>query len=415
MNRKKVVAGFISVILASWLVLGAAGCKSEPLPVPPPPQISEINPAVPTTETPSAIEKTAPPSTPSPVTTLPESPAVETSLRIESNSATIAFPDKITFSLKGSSPVAVKTISLEYGTDERSLTDKTTRTEVEFNEAKEVLVSWDWQMKKTGSIPPGATVWWRWVLTDIDGKTNTVPSESIVYTDTRFSWQVKKQADMDIYWHGQNEALVNELANEVQARLYRIQLNVTIPPERKPKVFVYTNTEELQGAVLFEQQWTGAMAFPEHNIVLTVVNDSNLEWAKRALPHEITHLTVGEAVFGPFGDIPGWLDEGLAQYSEGPMADDLKQVLDKAILDNKLISIQSLSSSFPTELSGAYLAYAESNSVVRYMIDTYGWEKMRLLISIFKEGSTYDKALQTVYSFDIDGLDTEWKASLKAN
>jgi hypothetical protein len=95
------------------------------------------------------------------------------------------------------------------------------------------------------------------------------------------------------------------------------------------------------------------------------------------------------------------------------MTEYYKQILNTALKDNTLITLKSLSSSFPTASSGAYLAYAESNSIVSYMINTYGWEKMRRLISIFKEGSTYDKALQTVYSFDINGLDTEWKASLK--
>jgi hypothetical protein len=348
-----------------------------------------------------------------PVPTPPSSPVADTGIAVASNSATVAFPDKITFSLKGSSPVTVKTVSLEYGTDQRSLTDQTTRTEVEFKEAKEVTVSWDWQMKKTGSIPPGVTVWWRWVLTDTNGKTATVPRQTLFYTDTRFTWQVKKLPDMDIYWHGQNESLVNTLATEVQARLTRIQLNVTIPPERKPKVFVYSSSEELRGAVLFEQEWTGALAYPGYNIVLTAVNTSNLEWAKGALPHEITHLMVGEAIYGPFGNIPTWLSEGLSEYAEGPMTESYIQILNAAIKDNTLITIKSLSSSFPTSSSGAYLAYAESNSIVSYLINTYGWEKLRRLISIFKEGSTYDNALQSVYSLDINGLDTEWRASLK--
>jgi hypothetical protein len=413
MKRNKLIVNLLSVLVAVWLILGIGGCKSAPLPVPPPPQVAEINPATPVTKTSQPSETIVKPAT-EPAPTPASSPTVETGIAVASNTATEAFPDKITFALKGNSPVTIRTISLEYGTDLRSLNDQTTRTSIEFKEAKEIAVSWDWQMKKTGSIPPGATVWWRWVLTDTGGKTITVPRQTLFYTDTRFTWQVKKLADMDIYWQGKNETLVNTLATEAQSRLTRIQLNVTIPPERKPKVFVYGDSSELRDAILFGQEWTGALAFPGYNIILTAVNTSNLEWAKGALPHEITHLMVGEAIFGPFGSIPRWLSEGLSEYAEGPMMAYYKQILDTAIKDNALITIMSLSSSFPTSSSGANLAYAESNSVVSYLIGTYGWEKMRRLLSVFKEGSTNDKALQTVYSFDVNGLDTEWRASLKA-
>ncbi len=47
-----------------------------------------------------------------------------------------------------------------------------------------------------------------------------------------------------------------------------------------------------------------------------------------------------------------------------------------------------------------------------YLIDTYGWEKMRQLLAVFQEGSTYDDALVRVYGVDMGELDEEWRASL---
>ena len=73
-----------------------------------------------------------------------------------------------------------------------------------------------------------------------------------------------------------------------------------------------------------------------------------------------------------------------------------------------MISVRSLSSSFPAAHAGASLSYAQSQSLVEYLIVTYGWDKMRELLSVFKEGSTPDKALQRVYGFDRDGLETRW-------
>ena len=143
------------------------------------------------------------------------------------------------------------------------------------------------------------------------------------------------------------------------------------------------------------------------------MNKDNLEWAKGALPHELTHLLVGEAVFGPFGNIPTWLNEGLAMYSGGQGPDYMQDALNVAVRTNNLISIRSLAGSFPADSSSANLAYAESRSLVVYMIGTYGWEKMRSLLAVFKDGATFDKGLQSVYQMDVDALDAKWRATLK--
>ena len=393
------------VCLISGMVL--SGCNTETLPVPPPPTLTR--PTTSMTLSPDATSTTDQPSL-----TASNSNTVPSEFVISSNKAEVVFPDTITFSLSGNAPGDIHSINLVYGTDKHSLVSETNTIKPDFKPGKVVSAKWTWLMKKTGSLPPGAKIWWTWELTDEEGNTTSTPKESLIYSDTRFTWESIKSATMDIYWHDQDKAMIQELTNEVESKVARIQLNFVIPGERKPRIFIYRSSEELRGAVLHEQEWTGAMAFPDYNIVLTALNPDILEWAKMALPHEITHLIIGEAIFGPFGDIPTWLNEGLAQYAEGEMEDYLKQALDDAIQNKSLISLLSLVSNFPTNTAQAYLAYAESNSVVRYLLETYGWEKMNQLISIFKDGSTYDNALEKVYAFDTGMLEAKWKAAIGA-
>ena len=282
--------------------------------------------------------------------------------------------------------------------------------EPEYAPGVKIRASWIWQMKKTGSLPPGARVWWQWRITDEAERSYVTPRQTMVFEDTRYQWQVEMAADLDIYWHSLGTSLVKDLTKGVESKLSRVKLEVKLSDERKPKVFVYPNYEELRSAVLFTQEWTGALAFWDYNIILIPVRPGNLEWAKRTLAHEITHLFVREATFGPFGDIPTWLNEGLAQYAEGEMEKYHREALDDAIKEDKLISVKSLGSSFPADPDKASLAYAQSDSLVSYLVDTYGWAKMRELLATFKEGSTYDKALQEVYGFDTNGLEELWRA-----
>lgn len=122
-----------------------------------------------------------------------------------------------------------------------------------------------------------------------------------------------------------------------------------------------------------------------------------------------------EATFGPFGDIPTWLNEGLAQYAEGEMEEYQSQILDEAIKEKTLLSVRSLGSSFPADPDQASLAYAQSLSLVSFLIDEYDWAKIRQLLAIFKEGSTYDNTLAEVYGFDTNGLEERWQAYIEAS
>ena len=121
------------------------------------------------------------------------------------------------------------------------------------------------------------------------------------------------------------------------------------------------------------------------------------------------HLLVQEVSFNCFWDMPTWLNEGLASYSEGPLAGFLAEELDLAIRSRGLISVRSLSSNFPADRTHALRSYAQSNSIVTYLIEEHGWQKMRELLALFGEGSTADDALRRVYGLDTEELDGLWK------
>ena len=101
-----------------------------------------------------------------------------------------------------------------------------------------------------------------------------------------------------------------------------------------------------------------------------------------------------------------------AMYNEGTLSPNLQSRLDRAISEGKLISVRSLCSPFSAEPEKAYLSYAESYSLVEYLLHDYGQEKMLELLTLLKDGESYDQALTDVYGFDIDGLDARWRATL---
>jgi len=167
--------------------------------------------------------------------------------------------------------------------------------------------------------------------------------------------------------------------------------------------------------MIFPMEWTGGAAFTEFGIIAIGISPSQVDWGRRALVHELTHLIVHQVIFSPYGKLPTWLDEGLAMYNEGELDPYLRPYLQKAISEDELISVRSLCSPFSAEPEKAYLSYAQSYSLVEYLLDNYGQAEMLNLLTLFKQGSTYDEALAKVYGFDIDGLDSRWREVLVAS
>jgi hypothetical protein len=326
--------------------------------------------------------------------------------------ATLHLPDSISFALEGRGQRPIEVVDVEFGTDHvfscASTSYWSARTELE--PGQDVAVTWDWDMRRRGSMPPGAVIWWRWRVVDDLGQEYRTPREETVFTDDRFEWESHTAGNVTYNWYAGGPDFGRRIADGVTDGLVTLDLGKElVAPIR---VFVYESAQDVQGAVLFAQAWTGGLAYVNHNIILIAVNPDDFGQQLPGVVHELAHLLVREVTFNCFGDMPTWLNEGLAVYSEGGLAEFLQRALDEAVANDDLISLRSLNSSFPAADTGASLSYALSYTLVDYLIATHGWPKMQELLGVFAEGSTDEKAIQQVYGLDYDGLEGVWRQSL---
>jgi hypothetical protein len=132
------------------------------------------------------------------------------------------------------------------------------------------------------------------------------------------------------------------------------------------------------------------------------------------MTHEMSHLVIHQATKNPFGGLPVWLDEGIAVYNENRdnLDEDFRGTFERAVEEDQLMTLRSLSSPFPGDPLEANLAYGQSGAVVKYIVDTYGSEAMAELLAIFAEGALYDEALEQTLGVNTDELDNGFRASL---
>ena len=194
-----------------------------------------------------------------------------------------------------------------------------------------------------------------------------------------------------------------------QQALARLAKDTGAYLEKPVKMYIYADAQDLRGAMIYPQEWTGGVAFTRHGIIAIGIAPNRLDWGKRAIAHELSHLVIHQVTFNPYIGLPTWLDEGLAMYAEGELESGYVALLNEAIAEESLISVRSLSSPFSAHAEQAYLAYAQSYSLVEFLINNYGQSKMLELLNTFRQGSSYDGALDKVYGFDMDGLDALWR------
>jgi len=335
----------------------------------------------------------------------------DSSIAVLDNSVEMHFPVALAFNLEAQSEADIVCARLHYQIDKMNYAQVISEGWPDFAPASRIRTSWMWDMRKS-SLPPGATVTYWWTIKDADGNRVETSPAVIHFDDDRYDWQTLTEGDITLCWYEEDESFAEELMDACQQSLARLTRDLGTNPQNSIKIYVYASARDLQEAMIFPQEWTGGAAFTEFGIIAIGISPDKIDWGKGALAHELTHLVVHQATFSPYGRLPTWLDEGLAMYNQGDLDPYFRAWLDKAISENKLISVRSLCSLFSAETEKASLSYAESYSLVEYLLHNYGQERMLNLLTLLKRGYNYDEALTEVYGFDVDGLDAHWRETL---
>jgi hypothetical protein len=247
-----------------------------------------------------------------------------------------------------------------------------------------------------------------WTLEDASGK--AIQTEPTIFRldDDRYPWRNLSEGLLTLHWYEGDESFAWELMNTAQQALVRLASYTGAELESPAEIYIYAKSEDLLGAMIFPQEWTGGVAYTRFGTIAIGIHPDSLDWGKRAMIHELTHLVIHQETFNPYNDLPTWLDEGLAMWAEGPLEPVFVNLLVNAVNEDRLITVRSLSSPFSAYAEESVLAYAQSFSIVDLLINNYGQGKMLELLSTFREGSGYDQALQKVYGLDMDGLNDLW-------
>lgn len=328
--------------------------------------------------------------------------------------AEISFPIAVTFSAQIDAAANITSVVLEYGTDQLTCGEVIAKAFPQFTPGRSVNVEWTWEMRQSGSLPPGATLWWQWRYTDETGRETISNRQTVTWLDSQHNWKTLSADKLNLHYYSGDQGFAQELLDAAKSGLDFNRTQSGLSAESPIDLYIYASTNDLRDAILYEPSWTGGQAFPDHDIVILGISQSDLDWGRDAIVHELTHVLVGHLTFSCLGGVPTWLNEGLAVYSEGGLDSASQQQLDDAIRDNTLLSVRSLSAGFSEVPSKAYLSYSQSYSIVKFLVETYGQAEMTDLLTSLRDGATIDDALMDTYGFNVEGLEDEWRKAIQA-
>jgi hypothetical protein len=157
-------------------------------------------------------------------------------------------------------------------------------------------------------------------------------------------WQETGTEHFIIYFT-QEEEFAKEAARKAEDYYKDIALELGYPRysefwtwEKRVKIYIYPDHQSYLKATA-QPEWSYGMADYRRKQISSFVWSSG--FLESLLPHELAHLIFRDFV-GLKGEIPPWLDEGVAQWSERAKRNEMRAMLNDLYQKDALLSLEDM-------------------------------------------------------------------------
>ena len=263
-------------------------------------------------------------------------------------------------------------------------------------------------------IPPGTIIEYNFEIEDVDGGRLDTDVQEFVYQDGRFEWDEVSDGIVTVAYHGPVRSRAESVLSAIQETLATMGPLLGAGVDEPISVTMYNNWPEMRSALpptsatLRRELVTEGQAHSEEGVLLVL---GGARRARGVAAHEVTHILVFRAGEGVLGSVPSWLNEGLAEYGNIDPGESYSRALRYAIATDNLLPITAMRSQ-PGNPQDVIIFYGQARSIVRYMVDEFGEEKMRELMATLKGGRNIGNAVQLVYGVSLIELENMWRDRL---
>ena len=230
-----------------------------------------------------------------------------------------------------------------------------------------------------------------------------------------FSLQLNAEIDVKIKYSGKNSSIPQLTRKIINKNYQRYENFLGLEEDLNMNCIIVTNKEELLRELGHQvPEWlAGVMDYRKNRIVLKSPKFENIshEQYESTIKHELVHFMQNSVV--PLSITPNWFDEGVAEYLVKRHTIRSQIILSRALNREKLIPLDELNFAFSPNRTKSQLAYAESSSLIDFLMIAYGEEIIKDILTNIKAGQTFSRAWFSATGMEYEHLDFHWQKYIK--
>jgi len=329
------------------------------------------------------------------------------------------YPKNLTFKVTARADVEITDVSLAYQLTGRNTSGLGKPATFAAGKAitSEIIVKTD---PDIDWIPVGNEFTWHFELTLADGSVFKGTDQKFLYLPSGKDWQTSANPLVTIYYHGDRASSAARFIAAAETVFQKMATGLLKTDlTRKPvKVVLFADAKELadsqpgKGTTIGNSGVVTCGYRPgSANDIITVANSCGGSSSVDTFRHEFAHIINQSAGESTLVKLPFWLDEGLAVYSQDSQADYVSAFQATVARTKTVIPFDRMNLS-PSDPNAIIAAYGQGYTMTKYLIDTYGPDKMAALMALTKKQTRFDVALKQTYGFDISGFEKEFVAKV---
>ena len=325
------------------------------------------------------------------------------------------FPNGLLFKLDAISPVTIEEVSVRMKIGQRK---SGVYEYMDIVPSKEVSSELFWNTNTSSRyIPPGTPVEYKFEISFSDGQLFETETKRLVFEDIRFEWDEVSEGNVSVYYHGPVRSRANEILDAITSTMLLMEPVLGESQQDPIMVTMYNNVKEMLVALppgsstIRRELITEGQAFNDVGTLL-VLGGGRLSTGTAS--HEVMHILVHRAAHSVLSDVPDWLHEGLAEYANVSPSFSYDIALDFAVHSGRVLPITSMPGK-PGNPEDVIIYYGQASSLIAYMIEIQGLQKMKSLLAELKKGVKIESAITTIYGFSKIDLENKWRKYIGAD
>lgn len=176
--------------------------------------------------------------------------------------------------------------------------------------------------------------------------------------------------------------------------------------DKRAKIYLYK-----EGADYIKDtnrtSWSGASVNVKDRMIKTFIGQKG--FFDSILPHEMAHIIFREFI-GSKANLPLWIDEGVACSQERSVLQERLRMSRELLIQGTYIELNKLSSTQDYTLIDPQVFYAQSASLIFFLLKHYGADRFLDFSRQVRDGAKWQEALLRSYQFEnLNEFEKRWK------